>query len=704
MFKLIFGLIFKIRDFLQKKFGDLFEKFRDPDTGKVTFARPGTLKFIVGVSSLIVFFLILLSRVFNNSDMVSGGMEAYEKENRPVTGIGSRDLRQGSLEDDPFKGLNSLTRDEFDNVQKIGGSGVSGIIGSDGATPLSAAECVEVFDKMKSNQKLSTEDEILAEQCLKENPMGLTAEELKFAEMMLDPNLSDTEKALLAKALSGNATEEELAVARALTSGDSDKVAQAKSAIQMGDAAIAALGKSLQGKPLDDTEKALLAKINEASKGTGQKITDIIQKEILNGFSETELPKEIADSAKQIELPSAQDEAIKILAQDVASREELIKQLEDQLSKEQIQISPIADKLGSGKQLTPQETKRLQDFTKSKQQLESLKKLQEERKTEFAKRATKFQQSLAQAVTTVQSTLPSGTFIEYEGEAVDCNKIKPLAVKRKKKIVVSHSKTVLDIDGRPLKPEEIEFIKLYRKNQYEVARLSKDTMKGPVGLDGLGQSVNVATLAGEGGQVGIQDLQSLFVFKDASLKNFELTPDMKIPAVLDSELLVSDKGKGQVMRFRILADVHNPQTNQIVIPKGAVAIAQSGSFDTDTGMMDISIEKAVVGSGKSVTVKLMVGSADGSMGLRGRVYDTTGKYLAGAFITAFSAGALSWFSQQVIAPFQTSKGAGQALSGAGLAGGAEVMTKIAELYSSKLQNSAIVFWVPKGIPVVLFPQ
>lgn len=706
MFKLIFGFIFKIRDFLQKKFGDLFEKFRDPETGKVTFARPGTLKMILGVTSLIIFFLILLSQVINNTNMVSGGMEAYEKENRPATGIGSRDLRQGALEDDPFKGLNSLTRDEFGNVQGIGGSGVSGIVGADGSTPLSAAECVAVVDKMKSNQKLSAEEEILAEQCLKENPMGLTAEELKFAQMMLDPNVSDAEKALLAKALAGTATEEELAVARALTSGDADKVAQAKAAIEMGDAAIAALGKSLEGKPLSDEEKALLAKINEEAKGTGEKIADMVQKEILGGFSGTELPKEIADSAKQISLPSAQDEAIKALAQDVANREELIKQLEERLSQEQLQVSPIADKLGAGKQLTPAETKRLQDFTKSKQQLEALKKLQEERKTEFAKRATKFQQSLAQAVTTVQSTLPSGTFIEYEGDAVDCNKIKPLAVKRKKKTVVAKHPpgTVFDMDGRPLKPEEVEFIKLHRKNQYEVARLSKDAMKGPVGLDGLGQSVNVATLAGEGGQVGIQDLQSLFVFKDASLKNFELTPDMKIPAVLDSELLVSDKGKGQVMRFRILADVHNPQTNQIVIPKGAIAVAQSGSFDPDTGMMDITIEKAVVGSGKSVTVRLMVGSADGSMGLRGRVYDTTGKYLAGAFITAFSAGALSWFSQQVVAPFQTSTAAGQALTGAGLAGGAEVMTKISELYSSRLQNAATVFWVPKGIPVVLFPQ
>ena len=32
------------------------------------------------------------------------------------------------------------------------------------------------------------------------------------------------------------------------------------------------------------------------------------------------------------------------------------------------------------------------------------------------------------------------------------------------------------------------------------------------------------------------------------------------------------------------------------------------------------------------------------------------------------------------------------------------MTQIAELYAGDLQNAAKIFWVPKGIPIVLYPN
>jgi len=79
----------------------------------------------------------------------------------------------------------------------------------------------------------------------------------------------------------------------------------------------------------------------------------------------------------------------------------------------------------------------------------------------------------------------------------------------------------------------------------------------------------------------VQDLNTLFILKDGALKTFELTPDMKIPAILDSEILASDKGKGTMVRFRTLADVPNPRTNKIEIQKGAILVARTGSFDKD---------------------------------------------------------------------------------------------------------------------------
>lgn len=698
MFKIIFGFIFKIRDWLQNKFGILFERFRDPETGKLTFTSPKSLPRIVSIVALVLFFLVLFSQFITSENTVTGGKEAFEKEIRPSAGINSRDVISNSLEDDPFKNLGAISRDQFGEGEKIGGKDFSGI-STEGT--LSVSECAPIVDKMKSNLKLTPEEELLAEQCLKENPMGLTAEELAFAQSMLDPNVSAAEKELLSKALSGKASVEELEVARALISQNPEKAAQAKEAIAMGQDAVNALGKRLDGQQLTEEEKALLAKVDANAKTAAEKVGEAVKGAVVEGFSELQAaPQEIADSAKPLTLPAQQDEAIKALSEDISKRESLINKLEDEMARDQIQVSDIGSKIAAGKQLNPSEAKKIEDFSKKRQQTDLLKRLQETRKEEFGKKAQALQNSIASAISSVQRAIPTGTFIEYEGDPLDCRKIK-VAKKVKKKVVAKA--TSLDTDGRPLRPEEVEFIKLHRKNQYEVAKLEKEIVKGTdMGIPG--QPINASALAGEGGQVGIQDLQQLFVFKDSSLKSFELTPDMKIPAVLDSEILISDKGKGQVVRFRIIADVYNPVTNQIVIPKNSIATATTGGFDNDTAIMDITIQKAVIGSGKTVTVNLSVGSADGTMGLKGKVYDTTGKYLAGAFITAFSAGALGWFSQQVVAPFQESTAAGEALTGAGLAGAAEVMTKISEVYAGKLNSAANIFYVKRGVPVVLFPQ
>jgi hypothetical protein len=72
-------------------------------------------------------------------------------------------------------------------------------------------------------------------------------------------------------------------------------------------------------------------------------------------------------------------------------------------------------------------------------------------------------------------------------------------------------------------------------------------------------------------------------------------------------------------------------------------------------------------------------------------------------VSAFTSGALNWFSQQIVQPFQTSTDAGTALTGAGLGGGAEALNKLSELMVSDLQNAAKIFFVPKGVPMILYP-
>ena len=707
MGKILLGILFKIRDFFTNKFGSFFENFRDQETGKITFARPETLKKVTGYVLLALFLLIIVSKMIKETSKPSGGNEQFSKEVSVSNGVSGRDFRTG-VENDPFKALNSITRDEFGESKRTAlGERATGI---DLSSTVDLADCDNLIKKLKAGTKLSSTEKTTMDQCLVENKLGLTEEEKKIAQKLNDDKISDKERNLLSKVLDNRATEEERAVAKDLASDDPLKSRKAQEAVDLGDEAIKALGKQIEGQPLSEAEQKLVNEIEKNAKNPIEKIADVA-KDVIGGSEDTSLksgdtPKEVLESTKPLVLPNSPDEAIKKLAEDIGNRDKLADKLEEELGKGQVKNSPIAEKLASGKQLTSGETKSLQDFTKRKQELETLRKIQNQRKEEFAKRAAKIQEALTQSVNTVQKTLPSGTFIEYEGTPVNCTTISKVKVKKKTVVAKKEKKEdVLDVNGRPLKPEEVEFIKLYRKNQYEVAKMKKDALSGPEELSkGLGEPVNLATVAGEGGTVAVQDLNTLFILKDGALKTFELTPDMKIPAILDSEILVSDKGKGTMVRFRTLADVPNPRTNKIEIQKGAILVARTGSFDKDTGKMDISVDKAVLGSGKTVSVNLSVASGDGSMGLSGQIYDTSGKYLTGAFISAFTAGAISFATQQYVAPYQASTNAGTALSGAGLSGAAEVATKISELMVSKLQNAASVFFVPKGIPVVLIPQ
>lgn len=690
MFKILLGFIFKIRDVFQRKFGQMFERFRDKETGKIKFARPKTIKKVMVIGSIAIFFLIFLSKLIGGDIQISGGLESYEKELKPSTGVGLRNLQDGGRENDPFRGLGNITRDQYGADVTRSGDRFTGIYDADGNLAPPLAECVALIDKLKANQTLSADDQEKVNACLEKNEMGLTADELAFAKAMLDPNTTAAERELLAKVLSGKATPEELAVARALTSGTPEEKAMARAAIVAGEEAIRVLGKSLDGRPLTEEEQALLDKIKATAQ---EEMRKQARDAILRDTQAT------LESGQKVDFdPLATSEALKAASIEIAKAESEVAALEEKLRNQQLRVTPILEKLAEGKQITAAENKLLEDFAKARAELENLKKAQEKRKTDFARRVSKAQSGLAQAVTTVQGSLPTGSFIEYEGEPFNCDNVKSLVKKKPRaKVVAKKAEKVIDLDGRELRPEEVEFIKLHRKQMYELSQAKKEASNPDLG--NLGRPINLAGADGE--MVGIQDLQNLVVFKDQGLGAVDLS-GVKIPAVLESQILVSDRGQGQMVRARVLADVHNPRTNQILIPKGSLVIGMTAGFDAETGLMNISFDKVNIGSGRSIEVRLTVGSADGSMGLKGRVHDPTGKYLLGAFVTSFSAGALGWFSQQVVAPYTQSTVAGQALTGAGLAGSADVMTKISELYAGKLQNASKVFWAPKSLPIVLF--
>lgn len=682
----------------------VFERFRDPSTGKIKNINPKTLRNLA-ITAVGVFFLgILLIQIFGGSTSIPGGLEDFRKEMSPKLGVGESEQNYKSVfGDDPLQALNNLkgAPDPLADLKGGGSTDASGnpTVNADG-TPAepSISECLDLIEKLKNGTVLQGDEKARADLCIEKNIAQLSAEELAAVKQLLRDDLSQAERDALRKFLSGELDPDSLegkivkAMVDAAKAGDQAALQDARNALAALEAKNQELAEALlkksQDDPLSDRENSLISSFLQKLGSSTTAGSDTIQ-------------------------GADREATAKNLAADIAAREAEIKALAEELARAQAAAARAGEKIAKGLALTPEEQAAIRKLTELQARQAELAKLQEARRQALANLMRQLQQTLAQVTVTMQQAYPSGISVEMDESLIDCNKVKPLPFKRVAKkgsgkgVSKPGSKEVwLTGDGEPLTPDKIKLVQLYRKKKAEEGK-TRASITNPLGERagdgmGIGEKLDVAQVLGEEG--ANIDISALTVFADKSLKSFNLTPDMKIPAILDSEILISDKGQGQLVRVRIIDDVHNPENGQIVIPKGAIAMATTNGFDPDTGTMDLNFEKVTIGSGKIVQVKLSVGSADGTMGLKGQVRDTRGKFLLGAFITSFTAGALNWFSQSVIQDYITQTDAGNALLGASLQGGSDVMNRIAEMYAGDLQNAAKVFYVPRKIPVVLFPQ
>jgi hypothetical protein len=707
MIRAIFNFLLGIRKVFQRFGSAAFEKLRDPATGKIKFIGVKNLRNLLLIGAGVFFLGILLTQIFGGGTPIPGGLEEFRKEMSPKLGVGESEQNYTSpFGDDPLSALNNL-RGAQDPLADLKG----GTTGSDGTgstpnlnadgTPAdpSLSECLDLIEKLKNGVVLSGDEKARADLCIEKNIAQLSAEELAAVKQLLREDLTAAEREALRKFLSGELDPDSLegqivkAMIDAAKQGDAQALQDARNALAALEAKnqelAEALLKKAEDEPLSEREKSLISSFLE------------------------KLGSSTASALDNPANATNREDLAKQLASDIASREAAIRDLQDQLARAQAEAAKAAEKVAKGLTLTPAEAEALRRLTDLQAKQAELARLQEARRQALAQLMRQLQQTLAQVTVTMQQAYPSGISVEMN-DLVDCSKVKPLPFKRIAKKGTGAggaskkpgSKEVwLTGDGEPLTPDKIKLVQLYRKKKSEEGK-TRASITNPLGELGggasIGEKVNLAEVLGEEG--ANIDITALTVFADRSLKSFNLTPDMKIPAILDSEILISDKGQGQLVRVRIVDDVHNPENGQIVIPKGAIAMATTSGFDPDTGTMDLNFDKVTVGSGKVVQVKLSIGSADGTMGLKGQVRDTRGKFLLGAFITSFTAGALNWFSQEIIQDFITETDAGNALLGASLQGGSDVMNRIAEMYAGDLQNAAKIFYVPRKIPVILFPQ
>ena len=721
MGKLIMGILFKLRGGLNAVFQKLFSRMKDPKSGKV--GKPKDLMMIFWVCGVIAFAVIVGTQMFSKTRTLKGGGDEFRKELTPKIGINDQPGEAG-FDSDPLGEALRLNKERQNQAKDSVGLQMGSIDKKDDAP--SKDQCLALMDRMKKGEDLKGGDKEKMNTCLDKNIGGWTDDQRQFANALLNDNsLSPEEKDLLRKGINGTLTPEEYKLAKALSGKDEAAKAIAREAIRSGALkdepvksafANAIMGKdmatdqrSMVGDIIKDAaetakkpEKEMWDKLSEMAKGA----TDGLNGSGLNGAA-TSNGKD-GQGGNGINGMSA--EQLQALAKEMAAKEAELLRAQQALAEAQAAAQLAGKNLAAGRALTPEEQAAIAKLAALQKQVADLERAQKERRIKVIRAASSLQKSLASVAMTIDETVPSGFSVAYEDAPIlDCKKIAAIAshvprVRTNK----NATSTILGLDGKPLKPDIVKLISLRRKNMMELDR-QRDHLMNPSGANGAftkgSENIDAATLFGQNGQNGAQqlDMNSLAVFQDKSLKSFTLSPNMKIPVVLLSTIFVSSKGKSQIVRAKILDDVVNPENNQLAIPKGSIVVGSTSNFDNDTGIMDLSFDKVSVGSGKVLSLKFSVGSADGSMGLKGEIHDTRGKYLLGAFVTAFSSGALNWFSQQVVQPYQAATDLPTALTGAGAGGAAEVMQKLANLTAGDLQNAATLFYVPKGVPFVLFP-
>lgn len=727
MMRYVLKLLLACRNVGFKIFDSIFSKFRDPEGGKIKGINPKTLKNLLIIAATVFFLGILLIQVFSTKANIPGGLDEFRKELSPKLGIGEREeMNKPMFGNDPLSAL----ADKNDPLFGIGGGGNGrggstsgsggdssdeerknslGIALDENGNPVpNVSQCLDLVDRLKNGEILTGEAKAAVDVCLDKNIAQMTAEELAAARQLARSDLSPEERELLRNYLQGKIDPDSAegraakALIDALKNNDPAKAQDARNMI----AALAAknnelaeaLFKKIEDEPLSEREAQLVqafeAKMAELARAAGQGRDGVNGTSGVNGDSSAFDPNQVGGGNREA--------AIQNLSRDVAQREQDMKSLAEQLALAQASAARAGERLAKGLTLTPEERAAIQKLADLQTRRDALEKLQKERMAMLARHMNELNKTLTQAALTVKQNVPSGITVEIEQALNDCNNVKALPIKKRtiaKRKVEPKKEVWLTTSGESLTPDRIKMLQLLRNKKNQQDQIIAD-IKNPLGSK-LGEKVDVNNLFE--GEASI-DINALTVFNDKSLKAFRLTPDMKIPAVLESQILISDQGSNQVVRVRIIDDVHNPETGVIVIPKGSIAIAQAQGFDANTGIMDLSFSNVTIGAGKTVAVNLAIGSGDGTMGLKGQVRDTRGKYLLGAFITAFTAGALNWFSQEIMQEYITTSDMGNAMLGATMQGGSNVMTQLSQQISGDLQNAARIFYVPKNIPVVLFPQ
>ena len=178
---------------------------------------------------------------------------------------------------------------------------------------------------------------------------------------------------------------------------------------------------------------------------------------------------------------------------------------------------------------------------------------------------------------------------------------------------------------------------------------------------------------------------------------FEMSRTLHIPGVIRRipDGGISSKKVGTItVLFEFMGPVINRKTGRVEINVGDVAICKLKDFENDTGRLNAGCNLVDTGSRDDIRVNFSLGDAQGADGVPGEIVDNRGWYLAGAFLTAFSASVIDGYSQQVLAPVQqkAAKAATDFVVIGGGSGATSVLQQIAQKQVEEWQNGT-TYWI-----------
>ncbi len=666
LYKWLIRITTAIGEWIDRTKGKITDKLEDKETG--TIMNPNTLKSVTVAAAVSIFLAMSIVALIDGEENVRGGLDKFEKEKEPKFKISKPQLPKNINLDDPLANIegDDLFSDE-----------------------VTISECEELLSKVK-NEKLLTELERKRfDDCLDQGMFPeLSEQQKKVLRMLADPDseLSPETKKFLTDFVNGVIAEDDprLDYIPGLLSSD-PLVKKAAAKLIDGDLSEAekkALEDFIKGKGnrdiveslLDGTpeERANALKAAEAAlNGDDEKAQALVKK--LNG---EELTDEEFEEIKG-ELGDNKTEQLKNLGERIKKKKEQASVLKSEIDqiRDALKKKGVFNKLAEGKPLTPEEQALFDQYNEKRKKLKELEESLARDLSQYKDLAMDLKRDLQAAGISTS---------DFESAVTKFVTEKP---KVKKDIII-------DSQGRQIPASEYRLLQKL-KRQRELA--SQNGFEA-----GLSFNVSPSKVL----QDSELNVGQMVVWQREGLKNYNLPMDLRVPAVVESSTYVSsDDSANRRVIIRLLDNIYDPETNDILFSKGSKSVCLTQNFDVSTKLMQLSCNKLISGY-KTFDIAFSVMDHTGKMGIPGGVLDTRGKKITSAMLTEFAAGVVDFFAtfsqQQQLA--NGGLNIQQALTGASLSGAGAGMQKISEALVQDLQNSPSLFYSPKGLKVILMPN